>query len=213
MSVQLTTLTLDGQKTQPIEVSSDVFGVELNRHALYLALRQERINSMRGTANSKTRAEVSGGGRKPWKQKGTGRARAGSIRSPLWKGGGVTFGPKPRTISIKQNKKLVSLAHRCVLSNVVSKLSILDIETIKEVKTSVLAKALKASGIVKDAKVLIVYGGSEKDQQLKQMAGNIRNLKLSSCQFLSVQDMLTYKHIFFTKTALDAVQARLGGSN
>jgi large subunit ribosomal protein L4 len=211
MSIQLSEISLEGKALGQIEVSEAVFGVSLNRQAVYLALRQERINAMRGTANSKTRGEVSGGGRKPWKQKGTGRARAGSIRSPLWKGGGVTFGPKPRFISIKQNKKLVALAHRCVLSHVVPKMSVMDFASVKEAKTSVFASFLKANGVAKSAKVLVLYGGEENAVLLKRMTANINTVKVSSSQYISVQDLLSYPHILITKDAIQTIHQRLGG--
>ena len=209
MSILLKSVTLEGQEQGTVEALEAVFGVELNRNALFLALRRERINAMRGTANTKTRSEVSGGGRKPWKQKGTGRARAGSIRSPLWRGGGVTFGPKPRSISISLNKKLVRLAHRSALTNALPKISILNSTALSIPKTSTVVKGLSALNITSADKVLIVVSSYESNENLLLATRNIPYVSVRVESALSVHDILASSKILIASNALDKIQERL----
>jgi large subunit ribosomal protein L4 len=209
MSIQLKSVTLEGQEKGTVDASEAVFGVVLNRNALFLALRRERINAMRGTANTKTRSEVSGGGRKPWKQKGTGRARAGSIRSPLWRGGGVTFGPKPRSISIALNKKLVRLAHRSALTNALPKISILRSVALDLPKTSAVVKGLKALSITSSDKVLLVVSNYECCQNLLLATRNIPYVSVRVESALSVHDILASSKILISADALIKIQERL----
>jgi large subunit ribosomal protein L4 len=209
MSIKLKSITLEGLGNGTVDALESVFGVELNRNAVFLALRRERINAMRGTANSKTRSEVSGGGRKPWKQKGTGRARAGSIRSPLWKGGGVIFGPKPRSISIDLNKKLVRLAHRSALSNISSKIMVFQAGDVLEPKTSKMVAMLKKLEVSSNEKVLIVVKSYEGNENLQLATRNISNVRLCVQCSLSVHDMLSVSKILMSSDALNAIQERL----
>lgn len=209
MSIKLKSITLEGLENGTVDASESIFGVELNRNAVFLALRRERINAMRGTANSKTRSEVSGGGRKPWKQKGTGRARAGSIRSPLWKGGGVIFGPKPRAISIDLNKKLVRLAHRSTLSNIVSKVRVFESAALLEPKTAKMVSMLKNLEVAPAEKVVIVVNSYEGNENLQLATRNISNVRLCVQSSLSVHDMLSASKILMSADALNAIQERL----
>jgi large subunit ribosomal protein L4 len=209
MSIKLNAITLDAQEDKAVEVSEAIFGAEVNRHAVFLALRRERINAMRGTANSKTRSEVSGGGRKPWKQKGTGRARAGSIRSPLWKGGGVIFGPKPRKISISLNRKLVALAHRSVLSANVEKLVVLTSMNLDVPKTARVAKIVKALTPSRKDMVLLIVPGCEDCANLMAAAKNIPNLQVRRDSLFSVHDLLKAKKVIISKDSLKAIEERL----
>ncbi|MFN7310779.1 MAG: 50S ribosomal protein L4 [Vampirovibrionales bacterium] len=209
MSILLKSVTLEGQEQGTVEALEAVFGVELNRNALFLALRRERINAMRGTANTKTRSEVSGGGRKPWKQKGTGRARAGSIRSPLWRGGGVTFGPKPRSISISLNKKLVRLAHRSALTNALSKISVLKTTALPAPKTAAVVKGLAKLNIGSSDKVLIVISSYESNENLLLATRNIPYVSVRVESALSVHDILASSQILIASDALVKIQERL----
>ncbi|MCE2929841.1 MAG: 50S ribosomal protein L4 [Vampirovibrionales bacterium] len=209
MSILLKSVTLEGQEQGTVEALEAVFGVELNRNALFLALRRERINAMRGTANTKTRSEVSGGGRKPWKQKGTGRARAGSIRSPLWRGGGVTFGPKPRSISISLNKKLVRLAHRSALTNALSKISVLKTTALPAPMTAAVVKGLAKLNIGSSDKVLIVISSYESNENLLLATRNIPYVSVRVESALSVHDILASSQILIASDALVKIQERL----
>jgi large subunit ribosomal protein L4 len=209
MSIKLNSITLEGQDDGSIDVSEAVFGAEVNRHAIFLALRRERINAMRGTANSKTRAEVSGGGRKPWKQKGTGRARAGSIRSPLWKGGGVIFGPKPRTISISLNRKLVALAHRSALSANIEKMVVLTSTVLDIPKTARVARVISALVSSKKDSVLLIIPGCSDCENLMMAAKNIPNLQVRRDSLFSVHDLLKAKKVIISKDSLKAIEERL----
>ena len=148
-------LSTTGEKLGEITLSKDVFGVEPNLHVMHLALRRQLNNGRQGSACAKTRSEVSGGGKKPWKQKGTGRARAGSLRSPLFAGGGVIFGPKPRDFSFSMPQKARKLALKSALSSRKEQLVIVkDFSTLAEPKTKLMASALKSLNL--NGKILIV---------------------------------------------------------
>jgi len=209
MSIELKSITLDAQEDKSVEVSEAVFGALVNRHALFLALRRERINAMRGTANSKTRAEVSGGGRKPWKQKGTGRARAGSIRSPLWRGGGVIFGPKPRKISIDLNRKLVSVAHRSALTANLEKIVVLTSTKLDVAKTSRVARLISALTPSRKDSILLILPACDDCANLIKAAKNIPNLQVRRDSLFSVHDLLKAKKIIISKVSLKAIEERL----
>ena len=141
-------LSTNGEKLGEIALNEAVFGVEPNLHVMHLALRRQLNNARQGSASCKTRAEVSGGGKKPWKQKGTGRARAGSLRSPLFAGGGVIFGPKPRSYAFNMPQKARQLALKSALSAKESQLVIVkDFSTIAEPKTKLMVSALKSLNV------------------------------------------------------------------
>jgi len=145
MSKELTVLSTSGKKLGEIALNESVFGVEPNLHVMHLALRRQLNNARQGSACAKTRAEVRGGGRKPWKQKGTGRARAGSIRSPLFAGGGVIFGPKPRDYSFSIPQKARQLALRSALSARSEQLTVVkDFSEITEPKTKLMVKFISS---------------------------------------------------------------------
>ena len=145
MSKEISLLSTNGKSLGQIALDENVFGVEPNMHVMHLALRRQLNNGRQGTACAKTRAEVSGGGKKPWKQKGTGRARAGSLRSPLFRGGGVIFGPKPRSYETALPQKARKLALRSALSARESQLVIVkDFSAISEPKTKLLTSSLKS---------------------------------------------------------------------
>jgi len=163
-------------------------------------------NARQGTASTKTRAEVRGGGRKPWRQKGTGRARAGSIRSPLWRGGGVIFGPKPRDYEIKMNRKERRLALRTALSSRSEDLIVVAdfAEQLARPKTKELMAAIARWGVEPKAKVLLIL--PERTETIYLSARNIANLKLISATQLNVYDLLNADKILTTASALEKIQ-------
>ena len=166
-------LSTNGEKLGEITLEKSVFGVEPNIHVMHLALRRQLNNARQGSACCKTRAEVAGGGRKPWKQKGTGRARAGSLRSPLFAGGGVIFGPKPRSYAFNMPQKARQLALKSALSAKESQLVIVkDFSTIAEPKTKLMVSALKSLNV--SGKVLVIADTkAEENKNLELSARNI----------------------------------------
>lgn len=179
-------------------------------HIVHRALVRQMNNARQGTASTKTRAEVSGGGRKPWRQKGTGRARAGSIRSPLWRGGGVIFGPKPRDYSVKMNRKERRLALRTALQSRVDSLVVVeDFATqLPRPKTKELVQAMSRWGVEPDAKVLLIV--SERDENVYLSARNIDRLRLISATNLNIFDILAADQIVATQSALEKIQEVYG---
>ena len=194
---------MSGAEVGTIELSDAVFGVEINEHVMHLAVKQYLANQRQGTQSTKTRAEVRGGGRKPYRQKGTGRARQGSIRSPQWVGGGVVFAPKPRDYSFKLNKKVKRLALQSALSTKVAegKIIVLDELTLSEVKTKEMVKVL---GNIKCDNALIVMDGSNENVMLS--ARNIPAVKTASVNTINVYDLLKYNNLVVTKEAVEKIQ-------
>ena len=175
-------------------------------HIVHRALVRQLHNARQGTASSKTRAEVRGGGRKPWRQKGTGRARAGSIRSPLWRGGGVIFGPKPKDYHKKMNRKERKLALRTAFSSRSEDIIVVEdfTEQMPQPKTKELVSALSRWGVASDAKVLLIV--SEISDNVYLSARNISNLKLLKATSLNVYDVLNAQKIVITSDALTNIQ-------
>ena len=193
-----------GEQVEQIELKDDVFGVEINEHVLYEVVKNQLANKRQGTQSAKTRAEVRGGGRKPWRQKGTGRARQGSIRAPHWVGGGVTFAPKPRDYSYKVPKKVKRLAMKSALSSKVlnEEIIILDKLSLDEPKTKEMAKIL--SNIKAGKKALIVM--DEKDMNIIKSARNIPNVQVTYVNTLNVYDILHFDSFIITKDAVRKVE-------
>ena len=194
-----------GEATIELKVAKE----ENAAHIVHRALVRQITNARQGTVSSKTRAEVRGGGRKPWRQKGTGRARAGSIRSPLWRGGGVIFGPKPRDFNIKMNRKERRLALRTAFSSRGEDLIVVEefAEKLPQPKTKELISALKRWGIErgkKDDRVLIIL--SEIADNVYLSARNINNLKVIQATSLNVYDLLEADKIVTTSDALAKIQ-------
>ena len=192
---------MNGEKIDTMELSDKVFGIEVNENAVHLAVVQHLANRRAGTQSTKTRAEVRGGGRKPWRQKGTGRARQGSIRSPQWRGGGVVFAPKPRDYSFKLNKKLKRLALRSVLSSRVqeSKLIVLDEIKLPAIKTKEMQRVMDALGL---KKAMIVLNGGQADANIRNVvlsARNIQGIKTADVGAFGVYDVLKYDTLVLTK--------------
>lgn len=199
----------EGKEAGQVDVSPEVFGIEPNLHVLHQAVRRELANGRAGTANTKTRGEVRGGGKKPWKQKGTGRARAGSIRSPLWVGGGVTFGPKPRDYSFKLPRKVRVLAIRSSLSAAQSKFRVIeDFSFLSNPKTKEVAQLIKNLGLHQQ-KVLILadYKASE-NQHAYLATRNLPNVKLCLPHNLSVKDLIDADAVIASANAIQEINER-----
>ena len=194
---------MEGKEVGTIELSDAVFGVEINEHLVHLAAVQQLANKRQGTQKAKTRSEVSGGGRKPWRQKGTGHARQGSTRSPQWTHGGVVFAPVPRDYSFKMNKKEKRLALKSVLTNAVKedKLVVLDELKFDGIKTKNMAGVLKALNLDKALVVL-----NEKDDNVILSARNIPEVKTALTNTINVFDILKYNTVVLTKDAVATIE-------
>ena len=202
-------LNTNGEALGEITLAKEVFGVEPNIHVMHLALRRQLNNARSGNACTKTRAEVSGGGRKPWKQKGTGRARAGSLRSPLFAGGGVIFGPKPRSYAFNMPQKARKLALKSALSARESQIVVVkDFSTISEPKTKLMVSALKSLNV--SGKVLIVANFvADENKNLELSARNIPSVKLLLPNNLNVKDLLEADFVIMTESAVNEITDRL----
>ena len=202
-------LSTNGEKLGEITLEKSVFGVEPNLHVMHLALRRQLNNARQGSACAKTRAEVAGGGRIPWKQKGTGRARAGSLRSPLFAGGGVVFGPKPRSYAFNMPQKARKLALKSALSAREEQLVVVkDFSTITDPKTKLMAEALKSLNV--NGKVLIIADlQAAENQHLELAARNIPSVKLILPSNLNVKDVLEADFVVITESAVNELTERL----
>lgn len=198
-----------GSSLGQIDLNEDVFGIEPNVHVMHLALRRQLSNGRSGSANTKTRSEVRGGGRKPWRQKGTGKARAGSIRSPLFVGGGVSFGPKPRDYSFSMPTKARRLALRSALSARMADMTVVkDFSAISAPKTKEMAKILKALNL--EGKILIItdYRLAE-NQHLQLSVRNLPNVRLILPSNINVKDILEADKVLVTETSVQEMTERL----
>ena len=184
---------LNGKKVSDIELAENVFGIEPNEAIVHSVLKNYLANQRQGTQSTKTSSEVSGGGKKPWRQKGTGRARQGSTRAPQWIKGGIALGPKPRSYRYTVNKKERRLAIRSVLSSKVleKELTVLDKIELKEIKTKSMVKALAALKL--EGKTLIVL--PENDKNVVMSARNIEGVKTISANNINVFDLLKYSNL------------------
>jgi len=192
---------MEGKKVSDVELSDNVFGIEPNEAIVHSVLVNYLANQRQGTQSTKTRSEVSGGGRKPWRQKGTGRARQGSIRAPQWVKGGIALGPKPRSYKYTVNKKERRLAIRSVLSSKVleNNLVVLDKAEMKEIKTQAMVKTLENLKV--EGKTLILL--PEKNENVQKSARNIKDVKTTLVNTINVYDLLKYNKLVVT---LDAVK-------
>ncbi len=192
---------MEGKKVSDVELSDNVFGIEPNEAVVHSVLVNYLANQRQGTQSTKTRSEVSGGGRKPWRQKGTGRARQGSIRAPQWVKGGIALGPKPRSYKYTVNKKERRLAIRSVLSSKVleNNLVVLDKAEMKEIKTQAMVKTLENLKV--EGKTLILL--PEKNENVQKSARNIKDVKTTLVNTINVYDLLKYNKLVVT---LDAVK-------
>ena len=200
---KVTMLNMAGAEAGSIELKDEIFAITPNEFAVHAVVKNYLANQRQGTQSTKTRAEVRGGGRKPYRQKGTGRARQGSIRSPQWVGGGVVFAPKPRDYSFKLNKKVKRLALQSALSTKAAegKIIVLDDLSLTEVKTKEMAKVLAN---IKCGKALIVMDGSNTNVMLS--ARNIPEVKTASVSTINVYDLLKYNTLVVTKDAVAKIE-------
>ena len=201
---KLNVLNIEGQNVGEIELNDSIFNIEVNEHVLYEAVKCQLANKRQGTQSAKTRAEVRGGGRKPWRQKGTGRARQGSIRAVQWVGGGIAFAPKPRNYSYKLPKKVRRLAMKSALSSKVqnNEVIVLDSLTMDAPKTKEFAKILK--NINASKKALIVC--ADMNENVVKSARNIEGVQAAFVNTLNVYDILKYDSFIITKDAVKKVE-------
>ena len=196
-------LNMEGKEVEKLELNDNIFGVEINEHLVHLAVVSQLANNRQGTQKAKTRSEVRGGGRKPWRQKGTGHARQGSTRSPQWTGGGVVFAPKPRDYSFKMNKKEKRAALKSALTSRVvdSKIVVLDEIKFNEIMTKNFANVMKN---LKLDKALMVIG--DNDANVILSARNIPDVKVSQPNTINVYDILKYDTLVVTKDAVAKIE-------
>ena len=194
---------MEGNEVGSMELNDAVFGVEVNEHLVHMAVVQQLANNRQGTQKAKTRSEVSGGGRKPWRQKGTGHARQGSTRAPQWTGGGVVFAPVPRDYSFKINKKEKRAALKSALTSRVEaqKFVVLDELKLEAIKTKDFVKVLNNLNV---SKALVVMG--DKDVVIEKSAANIPDVKTTQATLLNVYDILKYDTVITTKAAVEKIE-------
>ncbi len=194
---------MEGKQVGDIELNDAVFGVEVNNHLVHMAVVNQLANNRQGTQSAKTRSEVSGGGRKPWKQKGTGHARQGSTRAPQWTGGGVVFAPKPRDYSFKMNKKEKQLALKSALTSRVqeNKFIVVDAIKLEEAKTKKFAEAMNN---LKVTKALVIL--NENDANVVRSAKNIPTVKTALTNTINVYDILKYDTVVIDKAAVATIE-------
>ena len=194
---------IEGKEVGTIDLSDAVFGVEVNEHLLHMAVIQQLANKRQGTQKAKTRSEVSGGGRKPWRQKGTGHARQGSTRAPQWTGGGVVFAPTPRDYSFKLNKKEKRAALKSALTSRVqeNKLIVIDEMNFEEIKTKNFQNMLNNLSV---AKALVVLEDGNKNAELS--ARNIADVKTARTNTINVYDILKYNTVIVSKAAVATIE-------
>ena len=194
---------MEGKEVETMELDDAVFGVEVNEHLVHMAVVQQLANNRQGTQKAKTRSEVRGGGRKPWRQKGTGHARQGSTRAPQWTGGGVVFAPTPRDYSFKLNKKEKRAALKSALSSRVAENKFVVVDELKfdAIKTKDFAKVMSNLGVEK-APVVI----NDNDTNVVMSAKNIPTVKTASTSTINVYDILKYNTVVVTKDAVNTIQ-------
>ncbi len=207
--VETTVYSTEGEQVGTIELDPSVFGVEVNTAVMHQALKRQLANARQGTAATKTRGEVAGGAVKPWRQKGTGRARQGTIRSPLWKGGGIVFGPHPRSYQQKLPRKARRLAITSALTTKVedNQLIIVDDLNLAQPRTKDMIALLDRIGA--GPSTLIVL--AERNDNIELSARNLAGVKTTLAANLSVADILNYDYLVMTRAALQAVSERYGG--
>ncbi|MCD5415888.1 50S ribosomal protein L4 [Candidatus Bipolaricaulota bacterium] len=191
-----------------VELNEQIFGARVNPDLLYRTVRMQLMNRRQGTSSTKTRGEVRGGGRKPWRQKGTGRARAGSRRSPLWVGGGTVFGPKPRSYNVKLTKKMRKRALSSALSDRARDGQIVLIDRIRfdVPKTKEAISLLGRLGM--GATTLVVVGSGEYNREVRKSFSNLHGVKCLACAGINVYDVLRHEGLVLTRMALDELKER-----
>ncbi len=199
---------IEGEQVGEVELNDAIFGIEPNIPVMHQALVRQLANARQGTHSTKTRGEVSGGGRKPWPQKGTGRARQGSIRAPQWVGGGTVFGPKPRSYYQKMPKKMRRLALRSALSVKASagQIKVLDDLQLPEIKTKRMVQVLENLGIEGSALILL----PERNENVELSARNLPDVKTLRASYLNVRDLLGYETLIIPMASLKVIESILG---
>ena len=199
----VTVFNMEGNEVGTMELNDAVFGVEINEHLVHLAVVRQLANKRQGTQKAKTRSEVSGGGRKPWRQKGTGHARQGSIRAPQWTGGGVVFAPVPRDYEVKMNKKERRAALKSALTSKVqdNKLVVVDSLTLAEAKTKEMQKVLTN---LKADKALVITAAD--DQNVSISARNIADVQTATVNTMNVYDVMKHNTVVVTKDAVASIE-------
>ena len=194
---------MEGKEVGTIELNDAVFGVEVNEHLVHLAVVQQLANNRQGTQKAKTRAEVSGGGKKPYRQKGTGHARQGSTRAPQWTGGGVVFAPVPREYTFKMNKKEKRAALKSVLTSKVQESNLIVLDELKfdSIKTKNMVNVMKN---LQAEKALVVL--NDNDTNVVMSAKNIPDVKTASVSTINVYDVLKYNKLILTKEAVATIE-------
>ena len=200
----VTVKNMQGEDVGTMELSDSIFGIKVNKNAVHMAVVQHLANKRQGTKSTRTRSEVRGGGRKPWRQKGTGRSRQGTIRAPQWTGGGVVFAPKPRDFSFRVNKKLKRLALKSVLTDKLAneQLVVLDKLELPEIKTKGMVNVCTNLDL---GKALIVID-SPGDENVILSARNIPTIKTAYFNTINVYDILNHENLVVTKGAMDMIQ-------
>ena len=195
---------MEGSEVDKIDLNDKVFAVEVNEHLIHMAVTLQLANKRQGTQKAKTRSEVSGGGKKPWRQKGTGHARQGSIRAPQWKGGGIVFAPSPRSYSFKMNKKEKAGAMKSALTSRVNEDKFLVMDSLKfdEIKTKKMVNVLDA---LKVKKALVILDG-EDNANVSLSTRNIKNVKAVTANAINVYDILKYETVIITKNAVSKIE-------
>ena len=199
----VTVYNMEGNEVGTMELNDAVFGVEINEHLVHLTVVRQLANNRQGTQKAKTRSEVSGGGRKPWRQKGTGHARQGSIRAPQWTGGGVVFAPVPRDYEVKMNKKERRAALKSALTSKVqeNKLVVVDSLALAEAKTKEMQKVLTN---LKADKALVVT--ADDDQKVVLSARNIADVQTATVNTINVYDVMKHNTVVVTKDAVASIE-------
>ena len=199
----VTVYNMEGNEVGTMELNDAVFGVEVNEHLVHLAVVRQLANKRQGTQKAETRSEVSGGGRKPWRQKGTGHARQGSIRAPQWTGGGVVFAPVPRDYEVKMNKKERRAALKSALTSKVqeNKLDVVDSLALAEAKTKEMQKVLTN---LKADKALVVT--ADDDQKVVLSARNIADVQTATVNTINVYDVMKHNTVVVTKDAVASIE-------
>ena len=197
-------LNSDGKKVKELELNENVFGIEPNENVVHTVVLNYLANQRQGTQNTKTRSEVAGGGRKPWRQKGTGRARQGSIRAPQWIKGGIALGPKPRSYTYRVNKKERQLAVKSVLSAKLAEkeLIVLDKLELKEIKTKEMKNVLNNLKVNEKALVVLEKG----DKNVQMSTRNIEGVKASIVDTMNTYDILKYNKLILTEAAVKKIE-------
>ena len=194
---------MEGKEVDSIELNDSIFGVEINEHLVHMAVLQQLANNRQGTQKAKTRSEVRGGGRKPWRQKGTGHARQGSTRSPQWTGGGVVFAPVPRDYSFKLNKKEKRAALKSALTSRVEENKFIVVDELKfdEIKTKAMKNVLAN---LKADKALVIL--NDNDQNVVLSARNIEGVETALTNTINVFDLLKHNTVVVTKAAVETIE-------